>query len=243
MGGSNDDNNIAILTLEEHFICHQLLVKMHPNNKKLIYALNMMCKGSRRKSNKRYGWIKRKLIAPKIVKHCKFCNCQFLSRESTKKELCSFACRDKYIKAKRLKIICECCKKEFTTPLSRKHRRFCSEDCRINVATKTSIIMQCGFCSKDMRVIDSQRKCGKKFCSVVCSGLARQKQKTYICEVCKNSFINLTKSAAANKFCSRACYNSTRRTTKPCKGCNKEFTSERNLNRLFCSRQCYILHK
>lgn len=40
MGGVNEPHNIAILTPEEHFIAHQLLVKIYPHNKELIFAAN-----------------------------------------------------------------------------------------------------------------------------------------------------------------------------------------------------------
>lgn len=50
----------------EHFFAHQLLVKIYPNNHKLVYALNMMCVGGIRsghfRSSKRYGWIREKFI-------------------------------------------------------------------------------------------------------------------------------------------------------------------------------------
>ena len=59
MGGSNDKTNLVSLTPEEHFVAHQLLVKIYPNNPKLVYAVRMMCFGNRR-SNKLYGWIKRR---------------------------------------------------------------------------------------------------------------------------------------------------------------------------------------
>lgn len=64
LGGSNDDTNLVNLTPEEHYLAHQLLVKIHPDNIKLIYAANMMTvsrNGSRK--NKEYGWIKRKYSA------------------------------------------------------------------------------------------------------------------------------------------------------------------------------------
>ena len=64
MGGDNKLRNIAILTPEEHYIAHQLLVKIYPENKKLIYALNMMSDRNpliRRVKSKRYGWIRRKV--------------------------------------------------------------------------------------------------------------------------------------------------------------------------------------
>ncbi len=56
MGGSNDDDNLVRLTPEEHYVAHQLLVKMCPNEPKLVYAAHMM--GGTRKGNKIYGWLK-----------------------------------------------------------------------------------------------------------------------------------------------------------------------------------------
>ena len=39
MGGSDDLDNLVDLTPEEHYVAHQLLVKMHPGEHKLVYAL------------------------------------------------------------------------------------------------------------------------------------------------------------------------------------------------------------
>lgn len=62
MGGSDNKSNIVELTPEEHYVAHQLLVKIHPNNDKLIYAALYMSAGSKyaKRNNKRYGWLKRK---------------------------------------------------------------------------------------------------------------------------------------------------------------------------------------
>jgi hypothetical protein len=51
------------LTAEEHYLAHLLLVKIYPDNPKLVYAANMMCVDSngRRVNNKRYGWLKREV--------------------------------------------------------------------------------------------------------------------------------------------------------------------------------------
>lgn len=57
MGGSDDANNLVELTPEEHYLAHQLLVKMYPENERLLFAANMMC--TKRPSNKLYGWIRR----------------------------------------------------------------------------------------------------------------------------------------------------------------------------------------
>jgi len=64
MGGSDDIQNLVLLTPEEHYVAHQLLVKMHPTNKSLVYAANMMTVGSDRVvrcNNRSYGWLKRRL--------------------------------------------------------------------------------------------------------------------------------------------------------------------------------------
>ncbi len=68
MGGSNDKANLVRLTPEEHYVAHQLLVKMYPNNVKLIFAAHKMHQG--RKNNKIYGWLKKahaKAMSEKIV--------------------------------------------------------------------------------------------------------------------------------------------------------------------------------
>lgn len=42
MGGSNDTSNIVKLTAREHFICHWLLARQYPNNKRLLNAFSIM---------------------------------------------------------------------------------------------------------------------------------------------------------------------------------------------------------
>jgi hypothetical protein len=59
MGGNDDDSNLVVLTPEEHYVAHLLLMKMHPDNEKLVYAAFMMTVGEYR-NNKLYGWLKRK---------------------------------------------------------------------------------------------------------------------------------------------------------------------------------------
>lgn len=60
MGGSDVEENIVRLTPEEHFLVHQLLVKIYPENSKLIFAARIMTVGRNRK-NKMYGWLRRRL--------------------------------------------------------------------------------------------------------------------------------------------------------------------------------------
>src|SRR5574343_692931 len=52
------------LTPEEHYVAHQLLAKMHPDNKSLAWALMCMTGQSRklRRRNKIYGWVRRRFV-------------------------------------------------------------------------------------------------------------------------------------------------------------------------------------
>jgi hypothetical protein len=59
MGGDDSKDNLVDLTPEEHYVAHQLLVKIYPNNHSLIKAAQMMIPN--RPSNKCYGWLRRKL--------------------------------------------------------------------------------------------------------------------------------------------------------------------------------------
>jgi hypothetical protein len=62
MGGTDDEENLVYLTAEEHYVAHQLLVKMYPDNRKLIHAANMMCvkDGKQKRNNKEYSWLKQR---------------------------------------------------------------------------------------------------------------------------------------------------------------------------------------
>ena len=63
IGSLNDKENLVHLTPEEHYLAHQLLIKMYPNNHDLIFAAKMMTVGNKkvqRNNNKLFGWLKRK---------------------------------------------------------------------------------------------------------------------------------------------------------------------------------------
>lgn len=61
-GGSDDKDNLVDLTPEEHFVAHQLLAKIYPDDYKIYLAASMMSVGNKFRGykNKRYGWLKRK---------------------------------------------------------------------------------------------------------------------------------------------------------------------------------------
>ena len=62
LGGTDISSNLVYLTAEEHFFAHQLLVKIYPENKKLMSALSKMCSSSskNKRTNKWYGWIRKR---------------------------------------------------------------------------------------------------------------------------------------------------------------------------------------
>jgi len=63
MNGTDNIDNIAKLTPEEHYVAHQLLVKIYPEIKGLSYAAFMLSvnNGINKRNNKQYGWIKKKI--------------------------------------------------------------------------------------------------------------------------------------------------------------------------------------
>jgi hypothetical protein len=72
LGGDNSKQNIVKLTCEEHFLAHQLLVKIYPDNKKLIFAAHAMTISSKkhnRINNKEYAWLKKLKSAEMRILH------------------------------------------------------------------------------------------------------------------------------------------------------------------------------
>ena len=62
MGGTNEPDNLVYLTAEEHFVAHQLLMRMYPNNSSLAFAcfsMTMNAPSHKRANNKMFGWLKR----------------------------------------------------------------------------------------------------------------------------------------------------------------------------------------
>lgn len=76
LGGTDAKENIAILTPEEHFLAHQLLTKIHPNNKDLIYATQLMTthQTNRRVNNKLFGWIRKQMALSMSIRTKKWIN-------------------------------------------------------------------------------------------------------------------------------------------------------------------------
>lgn len=58
MGGCDSVENIVVLTAEEHFVAHQLLLKIYPSVGGLATAAVLMSKKA--KNAKAYGWLRKK---------------------------------------------------------------------------------------------------------------------------------------------------------------------------------------
>lgn len=69
LGGGNEAENLVRLTAEEHYVAHQLLVKLHPGHLGLLGAVVWMTGGNQYvpRQNKLYGWLRRALSAAKSV--------------------------------------------------------------------------------------------------------------------------------------------------------------------------------
>lgn len=63
MGGNDSVDNIVALTPEEHFVAHQLLVKIYPTNRDLAYAVQLMTTHhtENRIHNKLFGWMRKRM--------------------------------------------------------------------------------------------------------------------------------------------------------------------------------------
>jgi hypothetical protein len=62
MGGTDDPENLVQLTPEEHYLAHQLLIKIYPDVRGLASATQLMTvhHTDSRTTNKLFGWIRRK---------------------------------------------------------------------------------------------------------------------------------------------------------------------------------------
>jgi len=78
IGGTDNINNLVELAPEEHYLAHQLLVKIYPQNHSLVKAAAMMIPN--RPSNKMYGWLKRRFAKAQSVSQTGRGNSQFGTR-------------------------------------------------------------------------------------------------------------------------------------------------------------------
>lgn len=131
MGGTDDKENLVLLTPEEHYVAHQLLVKIYPDNRNLIHAATMMAVSSNRhdrSKNKLYGWLRQKHSKVVSINQSGKGNSQFgrywiynlLTKEV--KRTTSIDVPNGWIRGKTPNSLCEICGENTDT----KQRRFCN---------------------------------------------------------------------------------------------------------------------
>jgi hypothetical protein len=150
MGGVDDKVNLVDLTPEEHYTAHQLLIKIYPDDRKLVHAAIMMTVGNEnhnRSMNKLYGWLRRKHSVSVSIDQSGKGNSQFgtvwmynrdldISRKIKADELSLYIDLN-WVKGRNLKKkTCEFCNKEFfTRKLSIKA---CSKDCEHKIRSQSA---------------------------------------------------------------------------------------------------------
>ena len=116
MGGGDEENNLVELTAEEHYVAHQLLVKMHPDNRLLLYAAHCLStvtstsKNHWGSSNKKYAWLKKRHSEMQKTGKILTCACgkeHYVTKYRLKKyknHYCSNKCKEKYSSLDRDKV-------------------------------------------------------------------------------------------------------------------------------------------
>lgn len=71
MGDTDDKSNLVDLTAPEHYVAHQLLAKIYPKNRGLIYACAIMTASSEGqiRNNKMFGWIRERVAKACSERH------------------------------------------------------------------------------------------------------------------------------------------------------------------------------
>lgn len=136
MGGTNTLSNLVKLTPEEHYVAHQLLVKIFPDNRQLVYAAQMMIVN--RPNNKMYGWLKRRYQAVRSEQSTGEGNTQFgtcwINNGVIAKKLGKFDIMPcGYRKGRSIKWAnkkCKMCDKNLSDELSTSS--YCSQECKYN---------------------------------------------------------------------------------------------------------------
>ena len=138
IGGSDDPDNLVELTPEEHYVCHQLLVKIHPGEDKLTYAANMMA--GTRPNNKAYGWLRKKFSKMRSVPHnsktvhCMQCGASKIVPVSYVTKFCSRSCSGLFRQQVKSETrICKNCDSSFKFLINSVNTgSFCSKECYWN---------------------------------------------------------------------------------------------------------------
>lgn len=185
LGGSDDSDNLVLLTPEEHYVAHQLLIKIYPGNLRMIKAAVCMATtnntvGCCRVNNKYYGWIKRKIheehMSRRPVINCKVCGKEFNVNpySGEKAQYCSYECSSKGRRTGEY-LPCKVCDKPIyhKKSLIKKGIRYhtCSKECGKKLrGSNKKTCKQCG-----VEFIVKRCQDFRKFCGRECADVAKRK--------------------------------------------------------------------
>lgn len=226
LGGTDDTVNLVPLTAKEHFVCHQLLVKIHPDNRKLVFAVSAMSRlqKSKRPNCREYKWLRDKLSRVKTTGAHILCMCgkevwktPHMIKGGNTGKYCSKECAYKFRPPVKIKTgstkSCECCSKEFYCSPS-VSRKFCSRECKgKNTPTRNQEIINCTCIA--CKVMFNRPACrvkGKR--NVFCNKECRLKYTSKVLSTCLacSKMYNRYKYEEARKYCSMKCYGQSKKT-------------------------------
>jgi hypothetical protein len=216
MGGTDEDG-LVYLTAEEHYIAHQLLVKIYPNHRGIVYAAAMMTKNSngKRPNNKLFGWLRRRMSvqnkgyrSTRIVKKCETCKVEYKvhAYRALDSKFCSKNCT--YKDTSKILLTCSQCKCEYSQLSSRRRsiNNYCSFDCQtIHKNYLPSVKMICSVCKLEYNVSARNSKVSR-FCSKQCMYTVNTRE-ILTCIKCNTIYTVSNYRAATSKFCSKKCQN------------------------------------
>lgn len=145
LGGSNDKENLVFLTPEEHYVAHQLLTKIYPNHRGLVWAAIQMTGHSKteQRNNKLYGWLRRKYsyLAKQRTgeQNGSFGKYWYHNPETEEVVKCSpEEVPNGFIRGRTISeiMVCSNCGKEFRKEKKSK-KKYCSYECRIEALKRT----------------------------------------------------------------------------------------------------------
>jgi hypothetical protein len=218
MGGTDEKENIVPLTPEEHYVCHQLLVKIYPDHVGLWRAVYMMTYATNstkgRKGNKLYGWLKRKnKWKERVLNKCQYCGKENFILKCFKRKFCSKSCKNSSQQIKINKKCKHCENDFFVTSYESKKRKFCSPECS-SLSQKRIAKKNCKKCKKEFsgepNLISKRTFCSLKCVSESLKGIKRMvpervKITSKPCKYCGKPIYGKPGKLKQKKHCSTSC--------------------------------------
>jgi len=150
MGGKYEDGNVVRLSPEEHLLAHELLIKIHPTEKNLVFAVGYMLRKVNGNKNKTYGYLRRQLA--KRISEINTGSTRTFSDEHRKNLAKSNARRKgKYSKETKKKISEAVSKSQIGKPLSNHHKERISISLKGNKNVTNWLTRVCPHCGLDGR--------------------------------------------------------------------------------------------